>query len=578
MEDRTLMSFTPFPMFAGNPVNPGVPQQFSAVGTANVTSTIADFKTAIGGADVTTQAGPQASGFRTINWDGVTLTGNDFGGPPNTTVISSGKTVGIPLNRFQARGVFFDEVYAVSGDGFTSVNPGAANLFPAFSTANTFAMFNDNTIEFDFVTPTATGAAPSPAATRGFGAVFLNVELPNTTSIEYFAGGKSLGKFFAPVGAQAQPEFLGELFNAPVVTSVTITLGTDALFSFDGTNFQAGSGDNPGGNHNIVVTDDFIYAEPKPIANAATVLNGSQGTNSGAATIVTNVGAAFNGTVATFSSANAAATAKDFFAVINWGDGHLTNGTVTANTSGGFDVAGTNTFTTAGLIPVAVTAYDFGGSEVTIANTARVNKVTSSITLASSSNPGLAGQSITYTATVTNPAGAAAPTGTVAFLDGANIIGVAQLDANGVAKFTTTLTPGSHSITAVYNGDNASASSTSTAVTQVINADVTSLLTITLGGRKRKGRNFLQRVLLKNNSTTAIGGPVFLVLNSLSSNVRLANSAGTTTNVPPLGSPFIKVSDGGIGAGSSQTIDLLLSVKRGRVTFTPRVLSGISQP
>ena len=58
--------------------------------------------------------------------DGVKLDGTDFGGGPNTTVISQGNTVGIPLDRFQSRGVYFGAVYAVSGDGFTTVNPSAA--------------------------------------------------------------------------------------------------------------------------------------------------------------------------------------------------------------------------------------------------------------------------------------------------------------------------------------------------------------------------------------------------------------------------------------------------------------------
>ena len=86
--------------------------------------------------------GPLINGRREINWDGVKLDGTDFGG--NTDVIvSTGKVVGIPVNRFQSRGVLFAEEYAVSGDGFVSVDPGVAGQFPAFSPRNTFAMFNE---------------------------------------------------------------------------------------------------------------------------------------------------------------------------------------------------------------------------------------------------------------------------------------------------------------------------------------------------------------------------------------------------------------------------------------------------
>src|SRR5262249_25128483 len=156
-------------------------------------------------------ASPQNGGFRTITWDGVKLDGTDFNN--NSTVIVPNKTVGIPINRFQNVGVIFEEVYAVSGDGFKSVNPNvnAANpaLFPAFTPNNTFAMFNENTIGMSFVLPSAPTTTPVEAATRGFGAIFLNVRTPNTSSIEYFAGDRSLGKFFVPVGNQGEPEFLG---------------------------------------------------------------------------------------------------------------------------------------------------------------------------------------------------------------------------------------------------------------------------------------------------------------------------------------------------------------------------------
>ena len=68
-----------------------------------------------------------------------------------------------------------------------------------------------------------------PVATRGFGAVFRNVRIAGTASIEYFNGARSLGLYYAPVGSAAgQASFLGVLFGAPIVTSVRIICGTDA--------------------------------------------------------------------------------------------------------------------------------------------------------------------------------------------------------------------------------------------------------------------------------------------------------------------------------------------------------------
>ncbi len=102
--------------------------------------------------------------------------------------------------------------------------------------------------------------------------------------------------------------------------------------------------------------------------------------------------------------------------------------------------------------------------------------------LASSLNPSTVGVSVTFTATVvpTAPSGskpgaiadvtAATPTGSVTFKDGATTIGTGTLSA-GVATFSTAvLAQGTHSITAVYGGDTTYATSTSPAVSQVVNA------------------------------------------------------------------------------------------------------------
>jgi hypothetical protein len=87
-------------------------------------------------------------------------------------------------------------------------------------------------------------------------------------------------------------------------------------------------------------------------------------------------------------------------------------------------------------------------------------------TLTSSLNPSQFGQAVTFTAHVTSTG--PAPTGKVKFLDGTTGIGFATL-SGGVAKLTkSTLAVGTHSITAHYNGDAASSTSTSAVVNQVV--------------------------------------------------------------------------------------------------------------
>jgi hypothetical protein len=93
----------------------------------------------------------------------------------------------------------------------------------------------------------------------------------------------------------------------------------------------------------------------------------------------------------------------------------------------------------------------------------------------SSVNPSIYGQSVTFTATVANIAGAgismATPTGSVQFMDGTSLLGTPQtVSGLGTATLTTSaLTVGTHPITAVYtNIDGNFRGSTSTSVTQVV--------------------------------------------------------------------------------------------------------------
>jgi hypothetical protein len=78
------------------------------------------------------------------------------------------------------------------------------------------------------------------------------------------------------------------------------------------------------------------------------------------------------------------------------------------------------------------------------------------------------GASVTFTATVTPTTGTGVPTGTVTFFDSSTQIGTGTLSA-GVATYTTSsLTAGTHSITAQYGGDADDNASTSAAFTETI--------------------------------------------------------------------------------------------------------------
>jgi hypothetical protein len=101
--------------------------------------------------------------------------------------------------------------------------------------------------------------------------------------------------------------------------------------------------------------------------------------------------------------------------------------------------------------------------------------IATSTSLTSSLNPSTSGQSVTFTATVSS--GSGTPTGTVTFKDGATTLGTVGL-SNGQAPFpTSTLSAGSHSITATYNGSSTYSGSTSAVFMQTVNATVSATTT-----------------------------------------------------------------------------------------------------
>jgi hypothetical protein len=97
---------------------------------------------------------------------------------------------------------------------------------------------------------------------------------------------------------------------------------------------------------------------------------------------------------------------------------------------------------------------DYGSAEASL--TQPVVPKNTRTTLSSSSNPAVAGQAVTFTATVTPSAPGTAPTGLIIFSDGATVLGKIALSAAGqdaqATYVTAALAPGTHGITAAYVG------------------------------------------------------------------------------------------------------------------------------
>ena len=150
---------------------------------------------------------------------------------------------------------------------------------------------------------------------------------------------------------------------------------------------------------------------------------------------------------------------------VTFKDGAVEIGTGTLN-GGGVATFTTNELTAATHTITAVYAGNgnYNTSSGTVI-TQVVDKSATTTALSSTPNPSDFGQSVTFTATVT-----AGATGNVTFKDGLTTLGTVALDGTTAELEITSLTAGSHSITAEYAGDSNFVGSTSAPVTQTVNA------------------------------------------------------------------------------------------------------------
>jgi hypothetical protein len=200
--------------------------------------------------------GAFTSGRREINWDGVA----DGSSAPNN----------LPANFFNVnspRGVIFStpgsgfQVSAKTGNPtvtalrFGNINPNYPFDFQTFSPERLFTALGSTITDVVFFVP----GTNSQAFTNGFGVVFTDVDLPNSTTLQFFdQTGNTLGTFAVPssLSGSQNLSFLGVSFNAGErVARVRITSGNTPL----------GPNDSPGTGTDIVAMDDFIYGEPQSL-------------------------------------------------------------------------------------------------------------------------------------------------------------------------------------------------------------------------------------------------------------------------------------------------------------------------
>jgi len=226
----------------------------SGSAAADIQAAVDAFRTALGNPNNANNAGPLVGGRREINWDGGGATTPSPGATPFTVFQNTrGATMTTPGSGFNQA--------APADLALQFANPDYTTTFAAFSPSRLFAPIGSNVTEVTFSVPGTGGAAA--ATVSAFGAVFSDVDT-NATTMEFFdAGDLPLGTFVVPnTAGTATFSFLGVLFDAGeqigrvrIITGNTGALGpTDGLEGAD-----------------VVVMDDFLYAEPVPVPEPNTV-------------------------------------------------------------------------------------------------------------------------------------------------------------------------------------------------------------------------------------------------------------------------------------------------------------------
>jgi hypothetical protein len=209
---------------------------------------INDFRNRLGSLNTTLGA---TSGRREVNWDGVpdSMVGHPL---PNDFFNPTELNAPVALQRGLIYSPSFGE-FQVSKSNFNNIDPSATGEFAAYSGNKTFANVTTNLWPINF----QVAGERTEAFTKGVGIVFSDVDLANSTSLEFFEGEKSLGKFFVPPhDVSSSFSFLGVYYPGDEHI-------TKVIVRHDGILADGQKDISTGGQHDLVIFDDFIYGEPQ---------------------------------------------------------------------------------------------------------------------------------------------------------------------------------------------------------------------------------------------------------------------------------------------------------------------------
>jgi hypothetical protein len=355
------------------------------------------------------------------------------------------------------------------------------------------------------VTPPSPTNSQNPQATilltpQGSILTGIGITFPTTEGTS-FSG--NVANFTDTNPADPATAFTATITWGDGTTGIGTVSGGNGSFSVSGTHTFADEGSLP-----VAVTLTQNGTSNMATANSTANTAENDALTGASLSFSLGEGNSVNGTVATFSDTNAANVASDFSAIISWGDGSTSTGTVNG-ANGSFTVSGTHTYTDEGADPISVSVADDGSGTATLSAIGGTATVAESDSLTGHGATISATQNQSFTATVatftdTNVANIPGDfTATINWGDGTTSLGTVT-GGNGTFSVSGTHTYASimSFAVSVVMTDDGSGTATATANSTAI---VTEALTVTtIGIAPTEGTGFSGNVATFSDSDTAL--------------------------------------------------------------------------
>ena len=201
-------------------------------------------------------------------------------------------------------------------------------------------------------------------------------------------------------------------------------------------------------------------------------------------------------------------------------------GSTTLNSSGQANLTIGNLVSGDHLVIASYGGDTADNGSVSAAITESVKQATTAISLTSSSNPALAGTSLTFVANLTSNGGL--PSGSLVLHDGSSIIGSALIGPTGSAQFTLSgLSPQPHTLTASFAGDTDHIASISVAIVQLIQLGTSTASVLSSQNPAVLGAPLSFTTHVNGTGTQPTGNVLFLDGTAILANLPLVNGTAT---------------------------------------------------